>query len=136
MMEHAGRHLAHRQRSHVVGRQILQVSSSHCIQFGAYGRRIIKSDECCPAPASRYQILSIYRHCWHVKHARLENQIGSTEGIIIGDDVWIGIGARILDGVTVGSGCVIGAGAVVIRDIPDYAIAAGVPAKVIGNRKA
>jgi acetyltransferase-like isoleucine patch superfamily enzyme len=65
----------------------------------------------------------------------MKNQIGSTDGITVGDDVWIGVGVRITDGATVGSGCVIGAGAVVIGDIPDYAIAAGVPAKVIGNRK-
>jgi acetyltransferase-like isoleucine patch superfamily enzyme len=49
--------------------------------------------------------------------------------------VWIGIGARITDGVGIGSGSVIGAGAVVTRDVPDFSIAAGVPARVIGNRK-
>jgi acetyltransferase-like isoleucine patch superfamily enzyme len=65
----------------------------------------------------------------------MKNQIGSTEGITIGDDVWIGVGAKITDGVRIGSGCVIGAGAVVIKDVSDYAIAAGVPAKVIGSRK-
>jgi len=54
--------------------------------------------------------------------------------VIIGDDVWIGAAARVLDGVTVGRGAIIGAGAVVTRDVPAYAIAAGVPAKVIGRR--
>jgi len=64
----------------------------------------------------------------------MKRQIGSTQGITIGDDVWIGVGARITDGVKIGSGCVIGAGAVVIKDVPDYAIAAGVPARIIGRR--
>lgn len=64
----------------------------------------------------------------------MKQQVGSTEGIIIGDDVWIGVGVRITDGVTIGNGSVIGAGAVVIEDVPDYAIAAGVPARIIGTR--
>lgn len=55
-------------------------------------------------------------------------------GINICDDVWIGAGARILDGVTIGKGAVIGAGAVVTRSIPEYGIAIGVPAKVIKYR--
>lgn len=52
----------------------------------------------------------------------------------IGDDVWVGVQAVILPGVTIGRGCVIGAGAVVTSDIPEYAIAVGVPAKVKGFR--
>ncbi len=55
--------------------------------------------------------------------------------VVIGDDVWIGYRAIILPGVHIGKGCIIGAGAVVSKDIPDYAIAAGVPAKVIKTRK-
>lgn len=54
--------------------------------------------------------------------------------IIVDDDVWIGYGATILSGVHIGQGAVIAAGAVVTRDIPPYAIAAGVPAKVIKYR--
>ncbi len=50
--------------------------------------------------------------------------------ISIGDDVWIGAGAIILPNVRVGSGSVIAAGAVVTRDVPDYVVAAGVPAHV------
>ncbi len=62
-------------------------------------------------------------------------QDGEAKGITIGDDVWMGVGVRIVDGVTVGNGSIIGAGAVVIKDVPEYAIVAGVPAKVIGSRK-
>jgi acetyltransferase-like isoleucine patch superfamily enzyme len=47
----------------------------------------------------------------------------------------IGSNATILAGVTIGEGALVGAGAVVTHDVPDYAIAAGVPARVIGDRR-
>ena len=53
----------------------------------------------------------------------------------IGNDVWIGSKCLIKGGVTIGDGCVIGAGAVVTKDISPYSVAAGVPAKVIKKRK-
>lgn len=49
----------------------------------------------------------------------------------IGNGVFIGIGARILPGVTLGDGCVIGANAVVTHDVPPFSVAAGIPARVI-----
>jgi maltose O-acetyltransferase len=55
--------------------------------------------------------------------------------VTIKDDVWIGARAIILPGVTIGEGAVIGAGAVVTKDVNPYDIVGGVPAKVIGNRK-
>ncbi len=54
--------------------------------------------------------------------------------VIIGDDVWIGGRVIILPGVTIGNGAIVGAGAVVTRDVPEYAIVGGVPAKVIKMR--
>jgi maltose O-acetyltransferase len=64
------------------------------------------------------------------------NQQGALEikPVIIGDDVWIGTRVIILPGVHVGSQAVIGAGAVVTKDVPPRAIVAGVPAKIIRFR--
>lgn len=54
--------------------------------------------------------------------------------IFIGNDVWIGANVTILKGVSIGNGVVIGAGSVVTKDIPDYSIAVGNPAKVVKSR--
>ncbi|MDB4240817.1 acyltransferase [Yoonia sp.] len=56
------------------------------------------------------------------------------EGIVIEDDVWIGAGVRVLDGVVLGKGCVVGAGAVVTRSVEPLTVVGGVPAKQIGTR--
>lgn len=50
--------------------------------------------------------------------------------ITVGNDVWIGEGARILDGVTIGNGAIIAAGTVVTKDVPAYALYAGNPGRV------
>lgn len=54
--------------------------------------------------------------------------------VTIEDDVWIGSGARIMMGVRIGRGAIVGANAVVTRDVEPYAIVGGVPAKVLGTR--
>lgn len=65
----------------------------------------------------------------------IRQQAITCKGITIQDDVWIGAGAKILDGVTIEKGSVIGAGSVVTHDIPPYSVAVGVPAKVIRKRR-
>lgn len=56
------------------------------------------------------------------------------KGVIIGNDVWIGTRVIILPGVKIGNGVIIGAGSVVTKDVPDFAIVAGNPAKIIRYR--
>lgn len=55
--------------------------------------------------------------------------------VVIGDNVWIGAGARVLGGVTIGSGSVVAAGAVVTQDVPCESVVAGVPARVVRQRR-
>jgi len=62
---------------------------------------------------------------------RIDQQGITTRPIVIGDDVWIGAGAVILPGVTIGSHCVVAAGAVVTTDVPDGTLVAGIPAKTV-----
>lgn len=54
--------------------------------------------------------------------------------VIVGNDVWIGSHALIMGGVRIGNGAVIGAGAVVVKDVPPYAVVGGVPARIIRYR--
>lgn len=69
-------------------------------------------------------------------HEFIEEPIYSPfeKNVSVGNDVWIGANSIILRGVKVGDGAVIGAGAVVTKDIPDYGIAIGIPAKVVKYR--
>jgi acetyltransferase-like isoleucine patch superfamily enzyme len=56
-------------------------------------------------------------------------------GITVGRDVWIGAQASITDGVRIGDHAVVGAGAVVTHDVPDYAVVGGVPARLLFDRR-
>ncbi|OSC45138.1 acetyltransferase, partial [Streptomyces sp. 4F] len=53
---------------------------------------------------------------------------------VIGNDVWIGHGTTVMPGVRIGHGAIVAAGSVVTRDIPDYTVAGGNPARVIRHR--
>lgn len=65
----------------------------------------------------------------------ITNQGLVRKGITIADDVWIGANCTICDGVSIGTGSVIGAGSVVTRDIPPMTVAVGVPARPVKERR-
>lgn len=75
-----------------------------------------------------------YSHGWRDKNVPIMYQDCEDATIEIGDDVWIGHGVTVISGVKIGKGAIIGAGSVVNKDIPEYSIAAGCPAKVIKER--
>jgi acetyltransferase-like isoleucine patch superfamily enzyme len=52
----------------------------------------------------------------------------------VDDDAWLGVGVIVLSGVRIGKGAVVGAGAVVTHDVPDGAVVAGVPARIVKMR--
>lgn len=81
-----------------------------------------------------YEYVSTYpitKICSTWKHACLELNKGQ---IIIGNDVWIGRSATILDGVCIGNGAIVAANSVVTKNVPPYAIVAGNPAKIVKYR--
>jgi acetyltransferase-like isoleucine patch superfamily enzyme len=65
---------------------------------------------------------------------RLDEQGNRNGKVTIGADVWLGARCVVLHGVTIGDGAIVGAGAVVTKDVAPYAIVAGVPARAIGER--
>ncbi|WP_224242906.1 acyltransferase [Hyalangium gracile] len=65
----------------------------------------------------------------------LRDQPVTSRGIRVGEDVWIGANAGVTDGVTIGAHAVIAMGAVVTKDVPEWGIVAGVPARLIGDRR-
>ena len=64
------------------------------------------------------------------------DQPRSSSGITLGENVWLGAGAKVMDGVRIGRDAVVGAGAVVTHHLPDGSVAVGVPAKVVRTRGA
>ncbi|MGC8751846.1 MAG: acyltransferase [Hydrotalea sp.] len=85
--------------------------------------------------AQGVQLIST-NHAFSNRHQLIHEQDIDTLkiGIKIGNDCWLGAGSIVLPGVTIGDGAVIGAHAVVTKNIPEYAIAVGNPAKVIKFR--
>ena len=71
---------------------------------------------------------------WGLEKKNVADSWDNKGDIIVGNDVWIGYEAVILSGVTIGDGAVIGARAVVTKDVPPYTIVGGVPAKPIKKR--
>lgn len=65
----------------------------------------------------------------------IRTQKYTSKPVRIGNDVWIGAGSSVLPGVTIGDGAVIGARSVVTKDVPAYAIVAGIPAKILRYRE-
>ena len=76
----------------------------------------------------------IFFEKWGLERQQVAKAWDNRGDIVIGNDVWIGYEAVILAGVTVGDGAVIGARAVVTKDVPPYTIVGGVPAKPIRKR--
>ena len=81
-------------------------------------------------------VMRTANHCFEKKDVHIQKQGHQIGDIVIEDDCWIGANAIILGGVHIGKGAIIGAGAVVTKDIPSMAIAVGVPAKVLKYRGA
>ena len=83
---------------------------------------------------SAHTVIIPANHTFNDKKQLIRSQGDTKKGIIIEDDVWIGSGCQILDGITIGKGSIIGAGSVVTKDVEPYSVVAGVPSKLIKRR--
>lgn len=99
--------------------------------IAGYGKIEIGKDCLIASHSSIYA----HNHAFDDLTTTIKDQGFTVEGIVIEDNCWLGSGVRVVDGVKIGRGSVIGAGAVVTKDIPPYSVAVGVPAKVISTRK-
>jgi len=128
-----------------------QISNSNIFSFSYIGRSSIFSNTNIGSFCSigEYVICGLGSHPTHfastypgfyTKSASGASYFGySTQyvdnlNVLIGNDVWIGTRSIILGGITIGTGAVIAAGALVTRDVPPYAIVAGVPARIVKYR--
>lgn len=84
--------------------------------------------------ASEVVIYTVSHQFMDRKKLIIEQGVTNEAPVVIEDDVWIGRRVMIMPGVTIHKGAVIGAGAVVTKDVPAYALVGGVPAKVIKYR--
>jgi acetyltransferase-like isoleucine patch superfamily enzyme len=75
-----------------------------------------------------------YNHGFGPDELIKKQSLQTKGGILISDDAWLGFGVIVLDGVKIGKGAVVGAGSVVTHNVPDWAIAVGVPARVVKMR--
>jgi acetyltransferase-like isoleucine patch superfamily enzyme len=100
-------------------------------QFSAYVERIEIGSRVQIAPGCGF---FPYDHGTDAGTPIVEQPLRSKGPIVVGDDAWLGFGVVVLAGVRIGSGAVVGAGSVVAADVPDGAIAFGVPARVLRLR--
>jgi acetyltransferase-like isoleucine patch superfamily enzyme len=104
----------------------------HDVEIQAKGKKVIIGDDCLIA---QNVLITTVQHGTVNNGILIRQQPEEYKEVVIESDVWIGAKTIILNGVHIGKGAVIGAGAVVTKDIPPHAIAVGVPAKVIKMRK-
>lgn len=103
--------------------------NAYCMLYGGGGVKIGND-----VRIAAHTVIVASNHEFSDKSRPIREQGLSMKGIVIEDDVWIGAGAKILDGVILGKGCVVGAGAVVTKSVPAHTVVGGVPARKIASR--
>ncbi len=112
------------------------ISLGHHVQFGSncivmcsasIGNYVLMAENVALIGRHDHRIDVVGKEIWNSGR-------GDSSRVVIEDDVWLGHGAIVLSGVTIGSGAVVAAGAVVTKDVPPFAIVAGNPARVIKMR--
>jgi acetyltransferase-like isoleucine patch superfamily enzyme len=132
---HAGAGLEMDGYTHIGAGSVISCSPEYPVRIGkrtqiAMGAYISTQDHVIEGPAIAYPPFPGF----HGREAEEYNRIRKRMAVSIGNDVWVGCRACILRGVNIGDGAIIGAGAVVTKDVEPYMIVGGVPAKPIRPR--
>lgn len=104
------------------------------VHFGKMNRigcdnRIIIEDDVLFAP---HVHISDRNHGFEDIHTPISQQKVISKGeVVIGTETWLGFGCQVMSGVKIGRHCVIAAGAIVVKDVPDYCVVGGNPAKIL-----
>lgn len=140
MQDHPSRNLAERYPNHRIGQgtygdlEVLSWGEGTTLTIGSYtsvaaGAQVFLGGEHRIDWVTTYPFTVLWESAKHYTgHPKTKGNV------VIGSDVWIGTEALILSGVTIGDGAVIGARAVVTRDVPPYAVVAGNPARFVKYR--
>jgi len=135
---HAGRNVKIWAKSYVIIGDNCYIGRNSCIESNIkIGKDVLIGNNV--AMIGKYdhnytQIGKTIRFAEQIRDQTFTWKRGIDSNITIGDDVWIGYGVIILSGVNIGSGSIIGAGSVVTKDVEEYSIYAGIPARKIANR--
>ena len=114
------------------GAHITIGSNTHFAPYGVlYGPLTIGSN----VAVAAHVVFASVGHGYDRVDVPMVDQPTTSRQIVIEDDVWIGANAVIIGGVTVGTGTIVGAGAVVTKDVPPFGVVGGTPARVIRDRR-
>ncbi|WP_313556927.1 acyltransferase, partial [Miniimonas arenae] len=119
--------------AHVHVRDDVEIGADCSLNVGTEARGLVRIGDGVRIGA-RSAILG-FDHGFDRVDVPVREQPHTVRGIEIGDDVWLGAHVLVLDGVRIGAHAVVGAGAVVTRDVPAYAVAVGNPARVVRDRR-
>lgn len=106
-------------------------SFNHNVLLGAAGGEIVIGNDVLIGPNV---VLRASDHVFASTEVPIRSQGHRPGRIIIGDDVWLAANVVVTSGVTIGNGCVVGAGSIVTRDLPPMSVCVGNPARVIRSR--
>ena len=101
----------------------------HCVLYGTGGLVIGNF-----VRIAAHSVIVAAMHNFHRTDIPIHQQGSTAKGIIIDDDVWVGAGVTILDGVRIGTGSILAAGTVVVRDVEPFTIVGGIPARALKSR--
>jgi acetyltransferase-like isoleucine patch superfamily enzyme len=112
-----------------LGRRVHVGSLCH-LWAGDTGGRIVLGDHVLLGPQVFITVANYQTQLGQV----VMDQPKEERDVVVGNDCWLGARVMVMPGVTIGEGCVVGAGSVVTKDLPPRSIAVGVPARVVGSR--